>query len=192
TGATGPTGDTGLTGATGPTGAVGVTGSGAIIPYASVEPITANTILNAPSLNLGALVAFGRSTSGILVGGASIDIDTVLVDYAFVAPRDGTITSLAGFFSSSIAIALLTPVQVQLQLYRALPADTTFTPVGTPLLLGPATDLFALGTTQNGISAQAIPVTAQDKFILVVSLNSLGVNQTTAVAGFISAGITFD
>ncbi|TKH29725.1 exosporium protein, partial [Bacillus cereus] len=112
--------------------------------------------------------------------------------FAFVAPRAGTITSLAGFFSATAAVSLLGNVQIELQLYSAPAASNTFTPVGTPLLLTPALNIINIGTTATGISAQAIPVAAQEKILLVVSTNTLGLSLASVIVGFVSAGITFE
>ncbi|AYF09496.1 collagen-like repeat preface domain-containing protein [Bacillus mobilis] len=198
TGATGPTGATGvtgLTGATGPTGATGVTGAtgltgatggGAIIPFASGT--TPSALVNALIANTGTLLGFGFSQPGVaLTGGTSITLALGIGDYAFVAPRAGTITSLAGFFSATAALAPLSPVQVQIQILTAPPASNTFTVQGAPLLLTPAFAAIAIGSTASGIIAEAIPVAAGDKILLYVSLTAA--SPIAAVAGFVSAGI---
>ncbi|WP_242298151.1 exosporium glycoprotein BclB-related protein [Bacillus cereus group sp. BfR-BA-01424] len=194
-GATGPTGATGLAGATGPTGATGLTGAtgatgaaggGAIIPFASGT--TPAALVNALIANTGTLLGFGFSQPGIaLTGGTSITLALGVGDYAFVAPRDGVITSLAGFFSATAALAPLSPVQVQIQILTAPAASNTFTVQGAPLLLTPAFALIAIGSTASGIIPEAIPVAAGDKILLYVSLTAA--SPIAAVAGFVSAGI---
>ncbi|OTY78620.1 spore surface glycoprotein BclB [Bacillus thuringiensis serovar vazensis] len=187
TGATGPTGATGLAGATGPTGATGATGGGAIIPFASGT--TPALLVNAVLANTGTLLGFGFSQPGIApgVGGTLTILPGVVGDYAFVAPRDGIITSLAGFFSATAALAPLTPVQIQMQIFIAPAASNTFTPVAPPLLLTPALPAIAIGTTATGIQAYNVPVVAGDKILVYVSLT--GASPIAAVAGFVSAGL---
>ncbi|MGG4269607.1 collagen-like exosporium glycoprotein BclB [Bacillus anthracis] len=196
TGATGPTGATGLAGATGPTGATGLTGAtgatgatggGAIIPFASGT--TPALLVNAVLANTGTLLGFGFSQPGIApgVGGTLTILPGVVGDYAFVAPRDGIITSLAGFFSATAALAPLTPVQIQMQIFIAPAASNTFTPVAPPLLLTPALPAIAIGTTATGIQAYNVPVVAGDKILVYVSLT--GASPIAAVAGFVSAGL---
>ncbi|AWU53258.1 collagen-like exosporium glycoprotein BclB [Bacillus anthracis] len=196
TGVTGPTGDTGLAGATGPTGATGLTGAtgatgatggGAIIPFASGT--TPALLVNAVLANTGTLLGFGFSQPGIApgVGGTLTILPGVVGDYAFVAPRDGIITSLAGFFSATAALAPLTPVQIQMQIFIAPAASNTFTPVAPPLLLTPALPAIAIGTTATGIQAYNVPVVAGDKILVYVSLT--GASPIAAVAGFVSAGL---
>ena len=85
-------------------------------------------------------------------------------DYAFVAPRDGVITSLAGFFSATVALAPLSPVQVQIQILTAPARSNTFTVQGAPLLLTPAFALIAIGSTASGIIPEAIPVVLGTKY----------------------------
>ncbi|MDA1582884.1 spore surface glycoprotein BclB, partial [Bacillus cereus group sp. TH230-1LC] len=191
-GPTGPTGDTGLagaTGATGPTGltgATGATGGGAIIPFASGT--TPAALANALVANTGTLLGFGFAQPGIaLTGGTTITLALNVGDYAFVAPRAGTITSLAGFFSATAALAPLAPVQVQIQILTAPPASNTFTVQGAPLLLTPAFATIALFDTASGIVPEAIPVAAGDKILLYVSLTAA--SPVAAVAGYVSAGI---
>ncbi|PEJ84968.1 collagen-like repeat preface domain-containing protein [Bacillus toyonensis] len=179
-------------GATGPTGP---TGAGAVIPFASGGPVALATVLGGLA-NTGALLGFGSSFFPVIVPpGGPITIGPVppVFDFAFVAPRAGTITSLAGFFSVTVAVALaLGSIQIQMQLYSAPAASNTFTPVGTPLLLTPAfSGLIAIGNTASGISAQAIAVAPQDKILLVVSSTTPGFDIATAITGFASAGITF-
>nr|WP_254916584.1 exosporium glycoprotein BclB-related protein [Bacillus cereus] len=186
-GATGPTGATGLAGATGPTGATGATGGGAIIPFASGT--TPALLVNAALANTGTLLGFGFSQPGIApgVGGTLTILPGVVGDYAFVAPRDGIITSLAGFFSATAALAPLAPVQIQMQIFIAPAASNTFTPVAPPLLLTPTLPAIAIGTTATGIQAYNIPVVAGDKILVYVSLT--GASPIAAVAGFVSAGL---
>ncbi|HDR4763231.1 TPA: exosporium glycoprotein BclB-related protein [Bacillus thuringiensis] len=195
-GATGPTGATGLAGATGPTGATGLTGAtgatgatggGAIIPFASGT--TPALLVNAALANTGTLLGFGFSQPGIApgVGGTLTILPGVVGDYAFVAPRDGIITSLAGFFSATAALAPLAPVQIQMQIFIAPAASNTFTPVAPPLLLTPALPAIAIGTTATGIQAYNVPVVAGDKILVYVSLT--GASPIAAVAGFVSAGL---
>lgn len=174
----------GVTPGGGPTGA---TGGGAIIPFASGT--TPSALVNALIANTGTLLGFGFSQPGIaLTGGTSITLALGIIgDYAFVAPRDGIITSLAGFFSATAALAPLSPVQVQIQILTAPPASNTFTVQGAPLLLTPAFAAIAIGSTASGIIAEAIPVTAGDKILLYVSLTAA--SPIAAVAGFVSAGI---
>ncbi len=184
TGPTGPTGPGG--GATGLTGATGATGGGAIIPFASGT--TPAALVNALVANTGTLLGFGFSQPGIaLTGGTSITLALGVGDYAFVAPRAGTITSLAGFFSATAALSPLSPVQVQIQILTAPAASNTFTVQGAPLLLTPAFAAIAIGSTASGIIPEAIPVAAGDKILLYVSLTAA--SPIAAVAGFVSAGI---
>lgn len=186
-GPTGPTGDTGLAGATGLTGATGATGGGAIIPFASGT--TPAVLANAVLANTGTLLGFGFSQPGIApgVGGELTILPGVVGDYAFVAPRDGIITSLAGFFSATAALAPLAPVQIQLQIFIAPAASNTFTPVAPPLLLTPTLPAIAIGTIATGIQAYNVPVVAGDKILVYVSLTAA--SPIAAVAGFVSAGL---
>ncbi|MBA4508328.1 exosporium protein [Clostridium sporogenes] len=190
-GITGPTGPIGVTGPTGPigiTGPTGPTGASAIIPFASGGPVALVTVLGGLA-NTGALLGFGSSFPGVTVSAGTITLSPTVSDFAFVAPRTGTITSLAGFFSATVGVTLLSPVQIRLTIYTAPAASNTFTPVGTPLLLTPALGVIAIGTTASGITAEAIPVAAGDKILLVADSDTLGVSLASTVTGYVSAGI---
>ncbi|WP_438285659.1 exosporium glycoprotein BclB-related protein [Bacillus wiedmannii] len=157
-----------------------------MIPFASGT--TPSALVNALIANTGTLLGFGFSQPGVaLTGGTSITLALGVGDYAFVAPRAGTITSLAGFFSATAALAPLSPVQVQIQILTAPAASNTFTVQGAPLLLAPAFAVIAIGATASGIIPEAIPVAAGDKILLYVSLTAA--SPIAAVAGFVSAGI---
>ncbi|UJA34032.1 exosporium protein [Clostridium sporogenes] len=190
-GITGPTGPIGVTGPTGPigiTGPTGPTGASAIIPFASGGPVALVTVLGGLA-NTGALLGFGSSFPGVTVSAGTITLSPTVSDFAFVAPRTGTITSLAGFFSATVGVTLLSPVQIRLTIYTAPAASNTFTPVGTPLLLTPALGVIAIGTTASGITAENIPVAAGDKILLVADSDTLGVSLASTVTGYVSAGI---
>ncbi|NFP62960.1 hypothetical protein FDG43_15205, partial [Clostridium sporogenes] len=194
TGPTGPIGPAGLQGVTGTTGIQGITGpagSSAIIPFASGGPVALVTVLGGLT-NTGALLGFGSSFPGVNVAAGTISLSLTVSNFAFVAPRAGTITSLAGFFSATVGVTLLSSVQIRLTVYRAAAGSNTFSPVGTPLLLTPALGIIAVGTTASGINAQNISVAAGDKILLVADSDTLGISLASTVTGYVSAGLTID
>nr|WP_286010093.1 exosporium glycoprotein BclB-related protein [Clostridium sp. Marseille-Q2269] len=163
-----------------------------MIPYASGTPVGLVTVLGGLA-NTGGLIGFGASLAGVGVSAGPINLGVGLGDYAFVVPRAGTITSLAGFFSTVAAVTLLSAVEVNLQLYLADAASNTFNPVGTPLALTPNLGpVISIGDVATGLSAQNIPVLAQQKLLLVAFSDTLGIDLASVVTGFISAGITID
>ncbi len=194
-GITGPTGPIGITGIAGPIGITGITGPtgvSAIIPYASGTPVVLTTVLGQLA-NTGAFLGFGSSFTGVLGIGGNITLGPTIADYAFVAPRDGTITSLAGFFSTTAAVTLLSTVEVNFQIYTAPAGSNVFSPVGTVLTLTPALGpIIAIGNTASGITAEAVPVTAGEKILLLVYTDAIGVDIASVTTGFASAGISIN
>ncbi|EHQ87557.1 exosporium glycoprotein BclB-related protein [Desulfosporosinus youngiae] len=202
TGATGATGDAGATGATGATGAgatgatgaTGVAGVGAIIPYASGEPISITTIALG-LVGLPSFVGFGNSVQGLTALGATIDLTGVggLLNFAYSVPRDGTITSIAAFFSVTAALALAgSTVTITAQLYSSTTPDNIFSPIaGTAVTLAPAlTGVVSVGDISNGIvTGLAIPVTAETRLLMVFSAEAAGLSLINIVAGYASAGV---
>ena len=202
TGATGVTGDPGATGVTGDpgvtgdTGVTGATGTGAIIPFASGSSIIMTTIAGG-LVGTSGIVGFGNSVSNVTPVGGAIDliggIGTPL-NFAFSASRDGTITSIAAYFSNVVALSLVgTTVTITAQLYSSTTPNNTFTPIaGTALTLAPTlTGSVALGDISNGIlTGLSIPVTAQTRLLMVFSSTAAGLSPINTITGYCSAGIT--
>ena len=192
TGANGANGATGATGATGPTGANGLDGAGAIIPFASKAPITLTTIAGGLS-GTGGIIGFGDSDSGYSILGGTIDL-TNSSNFAFSMPRDGTITSLSAYFSTTSALALVgTTVSITGQVYTSSTPDNIFTAVpGATVTLAPSlTGIIALGTVSNGITTGlSIPVTAGTRVMVVFSATAAGVTLINTVEGYASAGLS--
>ncbi len=191
TGATG----FGLTGVTGPTGA---TGSGAIIPFASGLPVALTTILGG-LVGTSSMVGFGSSATGVSIVGGIIDLTGAagtLLNFAFSVPRDGTITSIAAFFSTTVALSLVgSTIEITAQLYSSPTPNNSFTavPGAVVTLAPPLTNILAIGEISNGISSGlAIPVTAGTRLLLLFSATATGISLINTVAGYASAGLTID
>lgn len=208
TGATGPTGVAGATGATGPTGAdgavgapgatgpAGAAGAAAIIPFASGSPQTVTTRAGGLS-GTGTVLGFGNGASDVPLLGGAIDLTGAggsSLNFAFSMPRDGTITSLSVYFSSTTALALVgSTVTLNGQLYASPAPSNTFNPIqGASVTLAPAlTGIISIGTISNGIvTGLSIPVTAQTRVLFVGSATAVGVGTINTVDGYWSAGVT--
>lgn len=199
----GPTGPTGLQGIAGPTGATGSTGptgpvgAGAIIPFASGTPIAMTSIAGG-LVGDGGLLGFGSSVDGIDVSSGTINLSGLPTtqNFAFSMPRDGTITSVSAYFSTTVALALVgTTVTVQAQVYTSPTPDDTFTPVaGALVTLAPAlTGILPIGTISNGITTNlSIPVTAQTRVLVAFTITATGGSLINVVTGFASAGLAID
>jgi BclB C-terminal domain-containing protein len=198
TGAAGPAGPTGATGPAGPTGATGPAGpagAGSIIPFASGLPIEMTTIAGGIP-GTGGLVGYGNSTSGVSLTGGTIDLTGgpgVLLNYAFSMPRDGTITSMSAYFSSTTALALIgTTITINEQLYCSTTPDNVFTAVpGANVTLAPSlTGVIAVGTIGSGMTTGlSIPVTAQSRCVPVFSVSAGGISLVNTVQGYVSGGL---
>ena len=211
TGATGPTGATGVTGPTGPTGATGATGtagitgatgptgvagSSAIIPFSSGTPLTMTTIAGGLA-GIPSLIGFGSNAPSVSVLGATIDLTNAagtLTNFAFSVPRDGTITALSAFFSTTAALSLTgSTITIRAQLYQSTTPNNIFSPIaGAVVTLAPAlTGVISIGSLSNGLtSGLSIPVTARTRLLLVFSTTASGVALVNTVAGYASAGLS--
>ncbi|MCU6793768.1 hypothetical protein OB236_16810 [Paenibacillus sp. WQ 127069] len=141
----------------------------------------------------GGLIGFGSSTDGVTIGGGTITLSPGVggvLDFAFVAPRTGTVTSISAFFSVTLAVALGTAVTIRAEIYTALAASNTFSPSGAFVLLTPAIGpIIAVGATASGTAVAGLPVAAGEKLLLVFSIDT-AVAVLTTVEGFGSAGIS--
>lgn len=166
-------------------------GGGAIIPYASGTPAVMTTILGG-LVGTTSVVGFGINTPGVSLVGGLIDA-TSLTNMAFSVPRDGTISSIAGFFSNTVALALVgTTVTVQAQLYSAPAGSNSFAPVpGASVTLAPSlTGIVSIGSTSSGqTTGLSIPVTAGTRLLLVYSATATGLSLINTVTGYVSAGV---
>jgi BclB C-terminal domain-containing protein len=195
-GITGVTGATGLAGVTGVTGVTGATGSGAIIPFASGGPAILTTIVGG-LVGTTSLIGFGSSATGISLVGGAIDLTGSvvgpLINFAFSAPRDGVITSIAAYFSTTAALSLVgSTVTITAQLFSSPTPDNAFTavPGAVVTLAPPLTGIIALGSISNGITTGlAIPVTAQTRLLLVFSATATGLTLVNTVVGYASGGV---
>ena len=195
TGPTGPTGGIGSTGPTGDTGPTGAPGLGAIIPFASGIPAALTTIAGG-LVGTTSLVGFGNSATGVSIVGGTIDLTGgpgIALNMAFSMPRDGTITSIAAYFSTTVALALVgSTITITAELFSSTTPDNTFTAVpGTAVTLSPAlTGVVGLGAISSGVlTGLAIPVTAETRLLLVFSAEAAGVSLINVVAGYASGGV---
>lgn len=204
TGPTGPTGPSGLigaTGPTGPTGAIGPTGpagggtSGTIIPFASgYSAVLAAATDGTPGV--GNLIGFGDSSNYPITNGV-IDLTDPAgsqVNYAFSMPRDGVITELSAYFSTSgIQSFGNANVTVTAQLYQSATPNNIFTPIpGAVVTLSPTlTGNVPAGTIVRGITdGLNIPVSAETRLLLVYSISTTGASSEISIIGYASSGLT--
>jgi BclB C-terminal domain-containing protein len=182
-----------VTGATGVTGVTGATGAGAIIPFASGEPVTlSSNILGLPATQ--AAIGFGSNAEIVATIGGPIGLaggPGLLLNEAFSMPRDGTITSISAYFSTVVGLALTaSTVTITASVYISTTPDNTFVPVATVALVPSLTGIVPAGTISNVNSPLAIPVAAEDRVLVVFSAVSDGL--VTAVEGYASAGLGID
>lgn len=197
-GAIGPTGPTGENGLRGPTGPTGASGSSTIIPFASGTPVTLTTIAGG-LVGTPAFIGFGSSAPGLSIAGDTIDLTNpsgTLTNFAFTMPRDGVITAIDVFFSTTAALSLVgTSITITAQLYESIAPNNTMTAIpGTAVALTPAlTGTLSVGNISKGIlTGLSIPVPAQTRLMLVLTATASGVNLVNTIAGYTSAGLAIE
>ncbi|MES2650034.1 MAG: exosporium glycoprotein BclB-related protein [Bacteroidota bacterium] len=164
------------------------TNSSTIIPYASGTPIQISTNANGTPDDM-ALIGFGNN-SFIKNNSGNIELTGSNRNYAFVMPRDGTITALSAHFTLTTPFTSFATMLISAQLYIS-PADSdVFTPVPLQLTTIPSLSFALPGTTTRGITTGlSIPVTAQSRILLVFYAFSFGDLAANTVVGFASAGL---
>lgn len=169
-------------------------GGSAIIPYASGTPAVMTTIAGGLA-GTSSVVGFGINAPGVSLIGGLIDASN-LTNMAFSVPRNGTITSIAGFFSNTVALALVgTTINIQAQLYSAPEGSNNFSPVpGATVVLSPSlTGVLSIGTTASGqTTGLNIPVTAGTRLLLIYSASATGLSLINSVTGYVSAGVSIN
>lgn len=137
-------------------------------------------------------IGFGASQTGLSLSGGALDL-TNTGQMAFSMPRDGTITSITAYFSSSASLALVgTTVTITAQLYSSDTPSDIFTPVpgAVVTLAPPLTGILAIGTTSSGLtSGLSIPVTEQTRLVMVYSITAAGVSLINTVNGYATGGV---
>jgi len=168
-------------------------GGSAIIPFASGGAVVMTTIAGGLVGTVSTL-GFGVSQTGISLLGGAIDLGSITSENnAFVVPRNGTITSMSGFFSNTVALALVgSSVTVTATLYKASAGSNSFTATGASVTLAPAiTGVVSIGATANGTNASLnVPVTAGERLLMVYSATASGITLVNTVTGFASAGVS--
>jgi BclB C-terminal domain-containing protein len=143
------------------------------------------------------LVGFGNSGPLLSALGATIDLTGAagtLLNFAFTVPNDSIITSIAAYFSTTVALTLIgTDITINAQLYSSPTPNNIFSPIaGTSLSLTPAlSGLVSIGTISRArLDGLSIPVTAETRLLLVFSATASGVTLINTVGGYGSAGVT--
>ncbi len=194
-GPSGPPGPPGPPGPSGPPGPAGLPSNGTIIPFASGSPSSMTTIASG-LVGLPNLLGFGSNANTATVLGDNIDLtgaNNLLSNMAFSVPRDGTITSIAAYFSTTIALALIgSNITITAQLYSSTTPNNIFSPIPETLTtLAPSlSGLVNVGNISHGLVTDLnIPVTAGTRLLMVFSITAEGLSLINTVIGYASAGI---
>lgn len=197
-GADGERGHRGAEGEQGPMGLrglPGVAGPGSIIPFASGVPVKLTTV--GGHIGTTSLIGFGNSASNVKLDGTKINLTGsagALLNFAFSIPRDGKITSMDAFFSTSEALSLVnSTITITAQLYQSTTPNNLFTPVpgATVTLFPKLSGNLPLGYVSHGITTGLnIMVTAQTRLLMVFSAAATGHSLDNMVGGYASAGLS--
>ena len=146
-----------------------------------------------------AIVGFGSSSGGIGISSGQIDLTGVLgpaINFAFSAPRAGTITAVTGYFSNQASLSLTaTTVTITMQVYASTTPNNIFTAVsGASVTMSPAlSGSVAVGSVSTGsVTGLSIPVAAGTRLLFVTSITAAGLSLVNSVTGYASGGVAFN
>ena len=193
TGGDGVAGPTGATGSDGPTGPTGAAGAGAILSSSSGEPAVATTVSPGVEDTVTVLPLSGStSETGVPILTGTIDLTGITTGQPLA--RDGTITSVAGFASLTVAQTLVgTTVTQKISLWQSTTPDNVYTQIpGTEVTLAPPlSGIVPQGTTSSGLlTGLSIPITAGTNVIVVYSATATGVSLSNTITADVSAGVS--
>ena len=114
-----------------------------------------------------------------------------------MVPRNGVITSVAGFFTTTVGLNIVASVAtITAQLYSAPQNSNIFSPIpGATVNLSPTlSGLIGLGFNSSGItSGLSIPVTAGQRLLLVFSAAiTAGLPLAATFTGAASGGVSIN
>ncbi len=111
-------------------------------------------------------------------------------------PRNGTITSIAVYFSVTSVVGVgIGDYIIHAQLFRSDTPDNIFEPLVTtdisltPSFVGPT---ISLGEIATGSISVDIPITIEDRLLLVFFVEPPTASVASSIIGYASAGITIE
>jgi BclB C-terminal domain-containing protein len=118
-------------------------------------------------------MGFGSGAGGLAITGTTINTTGANQQVGFICPRDGTLTKVWGYSSTSAAFAITAGNQANtfVQMYRAVsPTGNDFEPIGPLVALSPAyTGSPAIGTNAIGSADTSIAVSEGDRLMLAAT-----------------------
>lgn len=165
-------------------------GAGAIIPFASNGTVALTTVLAGVIGNQAAVSFSGRGT--VVTSGGVITLSAN--DLAFSVPRTGFLSSLAAYFTTSLAATLTgSTATITAQVYSSTAPSNVFSPIpGAVVILAPAlTGTVGVGAITSGVSPlPSIPAAAGTRLMMVFTASvTAGTDVATTITGFASGGL---
>lgn len=167
--------------------------SAAIIPFATgILPAVLTTIAGGV-IGTVSLVGFGNNVPDITINGGLIEFSLLPINFAFSAPRNGVITSIAATFSNTVELSLIgATATIRAELYTAPANSNSFTATGAFVDLSPTlTGIVNIGTISSGINDHLhVPVSKGSRLLMVFSATAVGINLITTIIGSAGAGVS--
>ena len=203
-GQNGQNGQNGKNGKNGKDGKDGPAGGGAVIPFASGEPIRLQTRSSTNPLTRNSAIGFGVRHTGIVINpfGGPVDplFGTINNNMVFIFPRSGTLTSIwcslrrivsdEGSVAGTVTVvAILYTAPINTDVFNPVPGATV--PLAPTLSGVIPTDLILSGKA-TGLS---IPIIEGNQYVLIVTTQRTDIPDgapSSHINGYFSAGISIE
>ncbi len=103
--------------------------------------------------------------------------------------RNGTITRVVASASLPMAQAFSGVVTLTAEVWASSPVSNIYTPIARVTLAPTLTGFVSSGTTADGSSGLSIPVSAQEKLIVVFSATATGSPVANSIPAKVSVGV---
>jgi BclB C-terminal domain-containing protein len=134
------------------------------------------------------------SFSGAHDSGGTLDLTTNGAGAAQPISRDGTITAITAYASTTAGLSLVgSTVTLTAQLWESTTPSNIYTPVPGALvtLAPPLTGVVSIGSISNGeTTGLAIPVTTGTNAIMVISATATGISLINSVPINVSTSVS--
>ncbi|MDD3341640.1 MAG: exosporium glycoprotein BclB-related protein [Bacilli bacterium] len=153
------------------------------------------TVAEDENLRRSSTIAFNGFQNGIIVLNGTISFLLNLQTTSFSMPRNGTITSLAAYFTNTEIIGEAgSTIEITAQLYQSTTPDNNFTAIPESLItLAPVINMpLAQGENFHGIVTNMnANVAAETRLLLVFTATVTdGVQLSTSITGYAGGGLT--
>lgn len=162
----------------------------AIIPLNSLNPAVTTTILGG-LIGTSTLLGSGISKTGISLTGTTLNLLGDANGVAITIPYNCVIKTISFNYYNSVALSLIgSTLSLHLQIYKASAISNSYEPISQSTVTNQLTGIINIGyTASNSLSNLNIPISANEKIVVLISATATGLSLVNTSTGFVSASI---